>query len=94
MLIQGTNTRESQRAKTYRLLAILTYNNNKSYKNNIKNQDNCVSYTINTELSIRTILARDSSIESVSLSLGKKSKIEEVMLTKSSSISNTEGRHL
>ena len=93
MSIQGTDTRESQGAKTHRLLAILTYNGSKSYKNNIKNRDDCVSYTMSTKLSIRTILARDSSIESVSLSPGKKPRVEGVVLTESGGISNTRGRH-
>ena len=93
MSIQGADARESQGVETHRLLAVLTYNNSESYKNNIENQDDCVSYTISTELGIRTILARDSSIESVSLSFGKKPEVERVVLTESGDISDTGGRH-
>ena len=93
MSIQRADARESQGAETHRLLAILTYNGSESYKNNIENQDNYVSYTMSTELGIRTILARDGSIESVSLSPSKKLGVEGVVLTESDSISNTGGRH-
>ena len=76
------------------MLAVLIYNGSESYENNIENQDDCVFYTMSTELGIKTILARDSSIESVSFSLGKKPKVERVVLTESGGISDIKGRHL
>ena len=48
---------------------------------------------MNIKLSIKTILVRDSNIESVSLFFGKKPKIEKIMLTESNSISNTRNKH-
>ena len=92
--IQRADARESQEAETHRLLAVLTYNSSESYENNIENRDDCVSYAMSTELGIRTILARDGSVESVSLSPGKKPGVEGVVLTESGGINDTGSRHL